>query len=170
MPSQLLNRLDRFRDQQVALDVMALEALPRNDVLGPPPPVQDPAKPNKPAPNTRAHWPAGDWGAAITTVQSVVIQETSGWPSYASAGNFYDLYRCLNELAWNEPSKKKPGRRTHRRGIGPQYFVEPNGTARTLIGHVGYVGAGATPLWESALEWLDAQRFPRPADRPCSLE
>src|ERR1051325_2757835 len=134
MPSKLLTRLHRFLDEQIAHDIMALEHTLRVDVLGPAP-VQDPAKPGKPRPNINPHWRAGDFGAVMGTVQCVVIHETSGWPSYASAGNFRQLYRSLDSLNWNPPHWQD------RSGIGPQYFIEPNGTAFTLIGPEHLVGA-----------------------------
>src|SRR5438128_199080 len=131
MPAQLLSRLNRFLDAQHARTINALENVPRIDVLGPVP-TQDPAKPNNPASNIRPHWPGGSgrFGAVMSNIQSVMIHETSGWPSYLSALNFRQLYSSLDYLAWVQ----NPPHWIDRRGIGPQYFVEPNGTAFTIIG------------------------------------
>jgi N-acetylmuramoyl-L-alanine amidase len=96
MPSQLLNRLNPFYDQTPASRVMA---------------AQNGAAP---AP----HWASRTWGAAMNPIQTIMIHETSGWPSFASAPNFVDQYTC--RVAVNQ-------------GIGPQFFVDPNGTAFRLI-------------------------------------
>lgn len=118
---------------------MTLALAPRNDVPGPPP-APDPLHPGKPPPNTRAHWPNGvpQFGDPIARVQSVMIHETSGWPSYASSGSFQSLFKSLNSLDWVGPNVT--GHWVDKRGIGPQYFVEPNGTAFTLIGPQNLVG------------------------------
>jgi hypothetical protein len=65
---------------------------PRPNDLGPVPPP-DPQHPGKPASNTTPHWPAGIplFGDPIAQVQSVMINETSGWSSYASSGSFRNL-------------------------------------------------------------------------------
>jgi hypothetical protein len=146
VPAQLLQRLNRFLDQQTARDIMALAPRPgdvhaRDDLLGPPP-VPNPRRPNEPRHNTRPHWPGGSFGAEIlaTNVQSVIIHETSGWPSHASSKNFRNLFRCIDDLSWVDPTPRRAGRWINRRGIGPQYFVEQNGTAFTLIGPVDLAG------------------------------
>lgn len=140
MPSQLVRRLSRFLDQQPAQRVInPLENVPRVD--NPPIPPMPQSQANKPAQNTNPHWPGG-FGNQINNVQSVIIHETSGWPSYASANNFQGIFRCLNlTFAWKAPTQTKPGHWTDNRGIGPQYFVEPNGTAFTLIGPQDLAGA-----------------------------
>jgi hypothetical protein len=146
MPSQLLNRLSRCLDQRPADNVLnPLEAVARvnNPALPAPPQTQA----NPPQQNTNPHWPGG-FGVRLTNVQSVVIHETSGWPSYASSDNFENRYRCLHlQFEWKPPvppKPPKPGKPGHwadDRGIGPQYFVDPNGTAFTLIGPHNLAGA-----------------------------
>jgi hypothetical protein len=108
---------------------MDAEATARTDVLGPAS-VQDPNRPGKPRANTVAHWPGGSWGNAITSVQSIIIHGNSGWPSYQSANNFRDLYRSLNYLDWSDGTASW----VDKRGIGPQYFVDCNGTTFNLVG------------------------------------
>jgi hypothetical protein len=140
MPSELVNRLNRFLDQRIAATVMALENTPRVDVLGPQPP-NDPAQPNQPAANVRPHWPAdrhppNTFGVVINQVQSVMIHETSGWPSHASAARFSNLYQSLQSWEWSD----NHNRWEDNRGIGPQYFVDPNGTAYNLVGPVDLAG------------------------------
>jgi len=137
VPAQLLRRLNRFLDQHVAADIMELEPpnalAPRPDHLGPVPP-NDPQHPRKPASNTTPHWPAGSplFGDPIAQVQSVVIHETSGWPSYASSGSFRNLFRTIDYLDW--VGLPVTGHWVDKRGVGPQYFIDPNGTAFVLIG------------------------------------
>jgi len=129
--------LSRFLDQRVATDIMAIENVPRADVLGPVPP-NDPLHPNKPAANTRAHWPAGSFGNVFAHVQSVVIHETSGWPSYASAGSFRERFRSLDPWVWKGPDVT--GHWQNKHGVGPQYLVDANGTAFVLIGPQNLAG------------------------------
>ena len=119
---------------------MALEPQPRADTLDPTPPPPDPNKPNRPRENIRPHWPAGVplFGQVIANVQSVIIHETSGWPSYASSGSFRNLFRTIDYLAWI--GAPVTGHWKDRRGIGPQYFVDPSGTAFVLIGPQDLVG------------------------------
>lgn len=130
MPAQLLARLNRYLDAQEARTINALEPLARNDVSVPAPP--NPDKPGEPPRNTRPHWPRGSFGNVLASVHCVVIHETSGWPSYQSAANFRQLYRSLDSHAW--VTHPPPPHWTDRRGIGPQYFIDPNGTAFVLIG------------------------------------
>jgi hypothetical protein len=112
MPAQLLTRLNRFLNQQEARQIMNLEAVPRVDHAAPPP-----ASPNQ---NITPHWPNDmTFGREMGTIQCIVIHETSGWPTYAGNQTFMDRYTCAVNVD---------------RGIGPQYFVEPNGTVFTLIG------------------------------------
>ncbi|MEP6732765.1 MAG: hypothetical protein ABJE10_19125 [bacterium] len=133
MPSQLLAPLKRFLDQQFRLAVMNVRY--QADQLGPVP-VQDPAHPGKPRSNIVPHWPPPTWGDVIGSVQSFIIHGTSGWPSYQSANNFGDLFRSLNYLDWSSGLQ----RWIDKRGIGPQYFVDPNGTAFNLIGAEDLLG------------------------------
>ena len=114
MPSQLLQRLDRFLDQQKAQQIMALETVPKVDHPAPPP-----------AQNTVPHWPAGRFGSVMGTIQCVVIHETSGTPSYAGTETFMARYTSMTNVD---------------RAIGPQYFVETNGTAFALIGDQNFAG------------------------------
>ena len=136
MPSQLLSRLNHFLDQRPADNVInPLESVARVNNPPLPPPPQSQANP--PQQNTHPHWAAGSWGDRLNNVQSVVIHETSGWPSYASSDNFQNRYQCLHlAFEWKPPKlhPPKPGHWTDDRGVGPQYFVDPNGTAFTLIG------------------------------------
>ncbi len=131
MPSELVNRLRRYLDQHVASDVMAIENEPRQDQPNPNPASPQAAKPHA---NTHAHWPlwhGNSFGIAFPhPPQSVVIHETSGWPSYASANRFSELYRCIDTWELNDGDH----RWYDKRGIGPQYFVDPHGTAFNLIG------------------------------------
>jgi hypothetical protein len=135
MPSQLLSRLQQFLNEDVRTTVMALRNKRRVDVLGPVP--THPSHPNEPASNKEPHWPdGGHFGDAIDPTQSVVIHGTGGWPSHASAGNFRGHYDCTNywdyseRFGWHDV-----------RGIGPQYFVDPNGTAYSLIGPEKFAGS-----------------------------
>jgi hypothetical protein len=146
VPAELLQRLRRFLDQRIAGRVMGLEGVQRVDHPPPPPMPQNAATP--PAPNTVPHWPAGDgghWGDRIHTVQSIVIHETSGWPSYASANHFESLYGS-QDLTFKfitpppPPANQFPPFWADNRGFGPQYFVEQNGTAFTLTGEQDLTG------------------------------
>jgi hypothetical protein len=89
MPSQLLRLLADFYDEDPARRLMAASA----------------------------HWQQGV-GAQMNTVQTIMIHETSGWPSFASAGNFIQRF---TSAASDHP------------GIGPQFFMDPNATAFRLI-------------------------------------
>lgn len=118
MPSELLQRLNRFLDQNKAQQIMALEAVPRVDHTNP--------HSTTPTQNLTPHWPAGQFGGAMGTVQCIMVHETSGTPSYAGNETFMGRYSCtVNQ----------------DRGIGPQYFIEPNGTAFTLIGDQDLAGS-----------------------------
>ncbi len=103
MPSELLNRLQPFLRVSTAHSVMN-------------------AEPN--AANQPTHWPfspngvRSNFGDVMATVHSIVIHETSGWPSYQSANNFVDRYTC--RVARNQ-------------GIGPQFYVDGSGTTFQLI-------------------------------------
>ena len=103
MPSELLNRLQPFLRVSTADRVMN-------------------AEPN--AANQPTHWPfypngaRSNFGDVMETVHSIVIHETSGWPSYQSANNFVDQYTC---------------RVAERQGLGPQFYVDGSGTAFKLI-------------------------------------
>ena len=102
MPSELLNRLQRFLRVNTARSVMN-------------------ARLNAEAQPT--HWPflnhvRTNFGDVMAAVHSIVIHETTGWPSYQSANNFVDQY--TSRTAVNQ-------------GIGPQFYVDGNGTAFKLI-------------------------------------
>jgi hypothetical protein len=113
VPSQLLQRLNRFLDQQtVRPNIMALEPVPRVDQFAPPPASQ--------TQNIRPHWPANrTFGSVMRNIQCVMIHETSGAPTYSAFQTFVQRYNCTTN---------------DDRGIGPQYFIEPNGTTFVLIG------------------------------------
>jgi hypothetical protein len=133
MPSQLLQRLNRFLDATVARRINGLETVPRVDTLGAVPP-NDPSQPNEPAPNIAPHWKNLPWGNVMRDIRCVMLHETTGWPSYESSNNFQQLYECVRTWAFIEGHAGQPGRWFDRRGIGPQYFVDPAGTAFALIG------------------------------------
>lgn len=118
MPSQLLQRLRRFLDQTNAQQIMNLETVARKDHFAPLPASQ--------TQNITPHWPKRNFGDLLSTVQCIVIHETSGWPTYAGNKTFVDRFTCVVNSD---------------RGIGPQYFVEPNGTAFTLIGDQDFAGS-----------------------------
>jgi hypothetical protein len=135
MPSELVNRLRRYLDQHVASDVMALEhVLPKTDTN------PNPASPQaaQPPANAHLHWPLWrpDLFGTVFNPQSVVIHETSGWPSFASANRFSELFRCVD--TWEQSSGNHLW--YDKRGIGPQYFVDPHGTAFNLIGPQNLAG------------------------------
>ncbi|MEO8620017.1 MAG: hypothetical protein ABI625_03055 [bacterium] len=118
MPSELLDRLRRFLDQTLAPPIMHLEPVARVDHFAAPPHTD-------PLQNTTPHWAAGvggTWGNAMPTIQSIMIHETSGSPTYAGNETFVGRFTCMVRDD------------VDNRGIGPQYFVEPNGTCYTLIG------------------------------------
>jgi hypothetical protein len=139
VPGQLLERLRRFLDQQPASHIMAIANTPRiDDPLPPPPP---PNELNPPAQNVAPHWPAGRFGNPIANVQCIMIHGTSGWPSYAAARGFENRFSSLDQRPrWVPATQNKPAHWEDDRGIGTQYFVEPNGTAFTLIGARDLVG------------------------------
>jgi hypothetical protein len=67
------------------------------------------------------HWPGGDlanFGNQISTLHSIMIHGTGGWPSYESANNMVNQYTC--QVAENQ-------------GIGPSYCIDCNGTAFQLL-------------------------------------
>jgi hypothetical protein len=106
MPSQLLDRFRRFLNQDIARQIMNLRRRPHTD--GTP------------------HWPDGQWGREMGTIQSIVIHETSGSPSYGGKDTFVGRYSCTVDAD---------------RGFGPQYFVEPNGTIYNLVGEQEFTGS-----------------------------
>jgi hypothetical protein len=67
------------------------------------------------------------------TIQFIVIHETSGWPSYGGYQTFLARFTCMENEIQNPHQKDD-------RGIGPQYFVEPNGTIYNLIGNRDFTG------------------------------
>jgi len=147
MPSQLQRRLERLLDPSVARTINALSGVSL---------VDSPAAPNntqlhdlttQPHRNTRPHWGDATFGTVMQNVQSVTIHGTSGWPSYASADNFRVVYDCTGEYV------TVPNPPTHwycKRAIGPQYFVEPNGTVYPLIGPENLEG-NAQFTWHSEM-------------------
>jgi hypothetical protein len=95
----------------------------------------------------------------VSGVNTIVIHETSGYPAYSSAQNMVNSFLCLtDETFWvaakpavpavpanpgPPPVAAKPGKpavpahwstNQGSRGIGPQYYVDGNGTAFALIG------------------------------------
>ena len=80
------------------------------------------ARPN--AANQPTHWPfysngaRSSFGDEMSAVHSVVIHETSGWPTHQAADGFVDRYTC--RVAGDQ-------------GIGPQFYVAASGTAFQLI-------------------------------------
>ena len=103
LPSELWSRLDPFLRARHADSVME-------------------ARPN--AANQPTHWPffsngaRSTFGDEMSAVHSIVIHETSGWPTHQSADNFVDQYTC---------------RVAQRQGVGPQFYVSAGGTAFQLI-------------------------------------
>jgi hypothetical protein len=126
MPSELLQRLSRFLDQTNALAIMNLEMVLRVDHHAPPPASQ--------ILNDRPHWPGRPFGDAMGTIQCIVIHETSGWPTYAGSETFVTRFTC------HEKDPAQFQQESGNRGVGPQYFVEPNGTAFLLIGDQNFAG------------------------------
>jgi hypothetical protein len=109
MPSKLLSRLNAFLDESIATQVMA-------------------TLPSWPAAPTGQHRPF--FGEAMTQVQSVIIHETTGYPTYQSANNFGNLYANPH---------------VPHAGIGPQFYVSGNGTVYRLID----VAPSARVTWHS---------------------
>ena len=132
MPSQLQRRLERLLDPSVARSINALSGVPRTDTPAAPTPAQLLDLTKQPATNTHRHWPDATFGTQLYDLQSVMIHGTSGWPSYASADNFRVTYDSTAE--YDQSSNPLPTHWHSNRGIGPQYFVEPNGTIYPLIG------------------------------------
>lgn len=133
MPSQLQRRLERFLDPSVARNINALSGVSHVDVPPEPTEAQKLDVANKPATNTRRHWGDGTFGSRMHDIQNVTIHGTSGWPSYASADNFRVVYDSTTEYKVIHPVGKPP-RWYSKRAIGPQYFVEPNGSIYPLLG------------------------------------
>jgi hypothetical protein len=111
VPSKLLDRLNQFLDESRSVTVMQ-------------------AQPPSAAP--QPHWPGQGFGAALpANPQSIVIHETSGYPTYAAADSFVNRYTS----------------RAREAGIGPQYYVSGDGTVFRLIDinpprltwHAGYM-------------------------------
>jgi hypothetical protein len=95
----------------------------------------------------------------VSGVNTIVIHETSGFPAHSSAQNMVNAFLCLSdETEWIEakaavppvqaspgppPVAAKPGKpavpahwftNMGARGIGPQYYIDGNGTVFALIG------------------------------------
>ena len=86
----------------------------------------------------------------ISGVNTISIHETSGWPSYASANNMVTEFLSLPENEWIPAKGTKPAHWvTHdSRGIGPQYYVDGNGTVFALIGEFDF-GAEPRITWHT---------------------
>jgi hypothetical protein len=133
MPSQLQRRFERLLDPSVARTINALSGVPVNvDVPAAPTAAQLVDLTTEPARNTRAHWGDGTFGLRMHDIQSVTVHGTSGWPSYASADNFRVVFDSTT--AYDVVDNPPPRHWHSKRAIGPQYFVEPNGTVYVLIG------------------------------------
>ena len=113
-------------------NVMNVQGQPHNDVLGTP--EANPDHPNKPASNTDPHWPAKDVRRRDQSPQSIVIHGTGGWPSLRRL-TISAAYECVERLGLF-----RTARMVSVKGIGPQYFVDPNGTAFSLIGPESFAG------------------------------
>ena len=140
MPAQLLQRLRRFLDPQHARDVNSHAGTARVDVPAHPVPATAAVQPAR---NSNSHWPLGRFGNVIADVQSVMIHETSGWPSYASAAKFEQRFLSTNDPVWQFKAATATERARwvdKARGIGPQFFVDPNGTAFVQIGPENLAG------------------------------
>ena len=82
------------------------------------------------APHTTPHWPGGNFGHAISTVNCVVLHETTGRPTYA--------YVNTMKQAYTNPGGD---------GVGPQLYVSGSGAVYRfmdvdpprLTGHAGYM-------------------------------
>lgn len=133
MPSQLQRRLERLLDASVARSINALAGVAVDpDVPAAPNHAQRIDLTTKPATNTRRHWADASFGTRLHDIQSVTIHGTSGWPSYAAADNFRVVYDCTGP--YEKVPENHPTNWYSKRGIGPQYYVEPNGTIYVLIG------------------------------------
>jgi N-acetylmuramoyl-L-alanine amidase len=134
--------------------VMRAQNTPRHDVLVANP-HPDPAKPNEPALNHTPHWPDQVlWGSTmvqnnvaangvnrVSGVNTISIHETSGWPAWEGGDNMVKRHLCIapyNE--WIPPAGPPPAqghwvtREAGNKGIGPQYYVDGNGTVFALVG------------------------------------
>ena len=162
MPSQLLEKLRPFFDQGSGRpgdqahsthpidQVMRAKNTPRQDVLvKSPTPTQ--GQPDPPLVNRTPHWLGGNlWGSEmkkntvaatgannVSGVNTIMIHETSGWPSYEGVEHMVARHICTQ--AQNEwvPSPAPGHWKTNEpntQGIGPQYYVDGNGTVFALIG------------------------------------
>jgi hypothetical protein len=165
MPSQLLTNLRKFLDQgsgqpqdQAAsthpLDmVMRHETTNRADVLVTP--TSNPAKPGEPALNHTPHWREnstfGNKMAKNTVatsginnvsgVNTISIHETTGWPSYAGVENMVRRHLCIapyNEWVATATPPHWVTQETGKKGVGPQYYIDANGTVFALIGEFDF--------------------------------
>jgi len=110
LPAKLLECLNFYYDETPATDTIM--------------PVENAA------PNTTPHWPGGNFGQAISKVNSVVIHETTGRPTYAYINTMKEAY-------------------TNPRGdgVGPQLYVSGSGAVYRFMdidppritGHAGYM-------------------------------
>jgi hypothetical protein len=132
MPSQLKRRLERFLDASIASAVNRVRTEPPTETVNPPTPAERLDHAHKPLRNTHTHWLGGSFGQDMARIQSIMIHGTSGWPSYASAENFKERYQCIDGWDWADFPRPPHWKNDH--GVGPQYFVDPEGTIYTLIG------------------------------------
>jgi len=146
MPSQLQRRLARFLDTSVAHDVNGHEHDLRVDNVPAPTQAELVDHTTPPRRNTNPHWAGVPFGQEMQGIQSIMIHGTSGWPSYASADNFRQRYECIDEWEWNDGVA--PAHWANSHAIGPQYFVDPNGTIFNLIGPENLEGT-ARFTWHS---------------------
>lgn len=58
---------------------------------------------------------------------------------------------------WSPPASRDAFISGYRNAPRETLDIDPAGVGLPAIGHMGYFRAGAVPLWDSALTWLDAQ-------------
>ena len=160
MPSQLLTKLRPFLDQGSGnqadqatsthpIDkVMRAKNTPVQDVLVNPP---NPGNhPNQPMLNFTPHWAGGKWGQLmakntvaatginnVSGVNTISIHETSGYPGHVGVDNMVARHLCIAPNNEWLPNATPPHWVTHElgnKGIGPQYYVDGNGTVFALVG------------------------------------
>ncbi|MEP6493005.1 MAG: hypothetical protein ABJF01_10035 [bacterium] len=144
MPSQLQRRLQHLLDPSVARIINGLSAVSIVDSQTPPTNAELHDLTTQPPRNTRQHWAGTAFGTLMHDIQSVVIHGTSGWPSYASADNFRVVFDSTAPYKIIQPPHQQPQMWYSKRGVGPQYFVESNGTIYPLIGPENLEGTPQT--------------------------
>ena len=95
------------------------------------------------------HWMGTPWGAEMTknttqptlglsrvsAVNTIVIHETSGWPSFDGTANMVARFLCIaHESEWKTPKNLPPYWSSEAHGEGPQFYVDGNGTVVAMIG------------------------------------